>query len=108
MSDYPDHAGHRGIDTSVAAADALAPDLGRMQRTVYGAISKAGAYGLTTDEAAAKLHMHRWCVQPRTSELRSKRLIADSGRRRKNVTGKLAIVWVSRAALDALERVEAA
>jgi hypothetical protein len=38
--------------------------------------------------------MDRWSIQPRTSELRRKGLIRDSGKRRQNATGKSAIVWV--------------
>jgi hypothetical protein len=58
------------------------------------AIREAGAHGLTADELAVRLAMDRWSIQPRTSELRRKGLIRDSGQRRSNVTGKLAIVWV--------------
>ena len=44
---------------------------------------------------AARLEMDRWSIQPRTSELRRKGLIRDSGRRRPNATGKRAIVWIA-------------
>lgn len=94
MSTYPNSPGHRGVDTSVAAADDIAPSLGRMQRMVEMAIRGACAHGLTTDEIAVKLDMNRWTVQPRTSELRRKGIIHDSGQRRPNVTGKMAIVWI--------------
>jgi hypothetical protein len=95
MSTYPDAPGHRNIETSVAAADALAPRLGRLQRMAQAAIRDAGGRGLTADELAARLDMDRWSVQPRTSELRRRGLIRDSGKRRPNVTGKLAIVWIA-------------
>ena len=94
MSAYPDAPGHRQVDTSVAAADALAPKLGRLQRLVQTTIRDAGLAGLTADELAARLEMDRSSVQPRTSELRRKGLIRDSGQRRANATGKKAIVWV--------------
>lgn len=93
MSGYPDTPGHRGLETSVAAADALTPKLGRLQRMALAAIREAGAHGLTADELAARLDMDRWSIQPRTSELKRKRLIRDSGQRRPNATGKMAIVW---------------
>ncbi len=32
MSTYPDAPGHRNVETSIAAADAIAPKLGRLQR----------------------------------------------------------------------------
>jgi hypothetical protein len=92
---YPDRPGHRNVDTSIAAAAALAPKLGRLQRLAVDAIRDAGAHGLTTDELAARLDMDRWSIQPRTSELRSKGLIRDSGQRRPNATGKAAIVWIA-------------
>ena len=95
MSTYPDAPGHRNVDTSIAAADALAPKLWRLQRMAGAAICDAGVHGLTADELAARLDMDRWSIQPRTSELKRKGLIRDSGQRRSNATGKLAIVWVA-------------
>lgn len=96
MSAYPNAPGHRNVDTSIAAAAALAPKLGRLQRLAEGAIRDAGLHGLTADEVAARLGMDRWSIQPRISELRRKGLIRDSGRRRPNATGKQAIVWVAK------------
>lgn len=95
MSIYPDAPGHRSVETSVAAADALAPKLGRLQRMTHVTIRDAGLRGLTADELAARLEMDRWSIQPRTTELKRKGLIRDSGHRRPNVTGKLAIVWTA-------------
>lgn len=96
MSVYPDAPGHRNVDTSIAAANAIAPQLGRLQLMAETAIREAGLYGLTADELAARLGMDRWSIQPRTSELRRKGLIRDSGLRRLNATGKQAIVWVAK------------
>ncbi len=95
MNLYPDAPGHRNVDTSIAAANALAPMLGRLQRLALEAIRQAGWLGLTADELAAALAMDRWSIQPRTSELRRKGLIRDSGQRRPNATGKQAIVWTA-------------
>ena len=94
MTGYPDAPGHRGVDTSIAAADAVAPKLGRLQRLAETTIRAAGPDGLTADELAARLEMDRWSIQPRTTELRRKGMIRDSGQRRRNVTGKAAIVWI--------------
>ena len=58
-------------------------------------IRDAGAGGLTADELAARLEKDRWSIQPRTSELRRKGLIRDSGQRRPNGSGKMAIVWIA-------------
>ena len=95
MSTYPDAPGHRNVETSMLAADAIAPKLGRLQRMAESAIRDVGAQGLTADELAAQLEMDRWSIQPRTSELKRKGLIRDSGQRRPNSTGKLAIVWIA-------------
>ena len=94
MNTYPDAPGHRNVDTSIAAANALAPKLGRLQRMALAAVRDAGWQGLTADELAARLDMDRWSIQPRLSELKRKGLVTDSGQRRRNVTGKQAIVWV--------------
>ena len=94
FSEYPNAPGHRGIETSVQAADDLAPRLGRLQVMVRAAIEGAGWNGLTADECSEALGLDRWTVQPRTSELKAKALIKDSKRRRRNRTGKQAIVWI--------------
>lgn len=95
MSDYPDAPGHRGIDTSIAAAEALLPALAGLQNIALRAIRDAGERGLTSDELALLLGRERWEMRPRTSELKLKGSIRDSGMRRQNCTGKKAIVWVS-------------
>jgi DNA-directed RNA polymerase specialized sigma24 family protein len=91
--EYPDAPGHRGVETSIEAAESVAPMIGRLQKMTFDAITSRGAFGLTADEAAEVLGMDRWSIQPRVSELRKKGLIADSGLRRRNTTGKRAIVW---------------
>ena len=93
--DYPDMPGHRGIVTSIEAAADIAPKLGRLQRMAEEAIVAAGANGLTADELAERLGLDRYSIQPRTSELKLKGRIVDSGARRRNATGKRAVVWVS-------------
>lgn len=95
MSLYPNAPGHRDVDTSVVAADALAPKLGRLQRIVLKAIEDAGEHGATSEELAEQLGLERYCAQPRTSELRRKGLVRDGGSRRRNASGKLAIAWVA-------------
>ena len=94
MNDYPDEPGHRGVEASIEAAEAIASATGRLQALALAAITAAGAAGLTADELAVRVDCTRWTIQPRTTELRHKGLIVDSGLRRSNVTGKRAIVWV--------------
>ncbi len=95
MTGYPDSPGHRGIDTSIEAANAIRLKLGRLQRLAEVTIRAAGDYGLPADELAERLRMDRSSIQPRTTELRRKGIVRDSGQRRHNVTGKRAIVWVA-------------
>lgn len=95
MRAYPDTPGHRNVDTSIAAANAIAPALGRLQHIALVAIRCAGSRGLTADELASHLGLRRWTIQPRTTELKRKGRIRDSGQRRLNCTGKQAIVWVA-------------
>ena len=95
MSIYPNAPGHRGIDTSIEAAEKMAPRLGGLQHEVAIAIRSAWEDGLTGDEVAFRLGVERWSVQPRTSELRLKGVIRDSGRRRPNTSGRSAIIWIA-------------
>ena len=101
---YPSAPGHRGVDTSIAAADGVAPNLGRLQRAVHQIIITAGLYGATTNEIAAALQIDRGSVQPRTSELKARGLIIDSHMRRLNANGKRAIVWTASPAGRAVHR----
>ena len=97
MSDpiYPDVPGWRNTDTSREAGEAIEPAAGRLQRLALRAIRDAGEAGLTADELAARLGFTRASIQPRTSELRRKHLVCDSGQRRRNASGKRAIVWTA-------------
>jgi hypothetical protein len=90
---YPNAPGHRHVETSVEAADAIAPKLGRLQKAALAAITARGALGLTADELAEALSCDRYSIQPRSTELRVKGLIVDSGLRRLNASGRRAIVW---------------
>lgn len=94
MVSYPNKPGHRGIDTSIAAAEAFAPHLAYCQHVVHQVVEEAGAYGAIGDEIAEKLGWDRYAVRPRTSELKKKGLIVDSGRRRPGRSGRLTTVWV--------------
>jgi hypothetical protein len=92
-SKYPHSPGHRGVETNIEAADSLASRLGTLQNLTLNFIARRGAFGATSDECTAGLGIDRGSVQPRTSELSRKGLIIDSGLRRRNGTGKRAIVW---------------
>lgn len=69
------------------------PNFGGYKK-VGKAIRVAGPCGLTDVELAERVGMDRYSIEPRTSEPGRKGFILDSGRRRKNASGKLAIVWI--------------
>jgi hypothetical protein len=94
---YPHSPGFKGsAETSRQAAEAIAPQLGRLQRLVNDAVKARGTYGLTPEEASEVLGIERVSLQPRFSECKAKGLIVDSGRRRLNPSSrKRAVVWVA-------------
>lgn len=93
---FPDAPGWKGPhETGRDAAGAIAPKCGRLQRLTLDVIRAAARNGLTADEASAALRLDRWSIQPRISELRAKGLIVASGLRRRNASGKNAVVWVA-------------
>lgn len=93
---YPDQPGFKGdAETGREAAADIAPHLGRLQRMVLGIITDRGAHGATPEEAADLLGLARVSAQPRTSELKAKGAIVDSGMRRVNASSsKRAVVYV--------------
>lgn len=90
---YPNAPGYQNTDTSRAAAKSMESETSRLQRRVLDAIKRAGDHGLTMEECADAVGEGRHSVQPRTSELRAKKLIVDSGLRRKLASGRSGIVW---------------
>ncbi len=84
----PAVSGHR--DTSKAAADAMETGAVAIRNKVLRLLW-TGCF--TADEAAARLGIDKLAVRPRFSELAKMNLIADSNLRRKNESGKQAIVW---------------
>ena len=93
-SKYPNAPGHRGIETSMKAAESIAPKLGRLQALTRHAIRLAGCNGVTAHELCDRLASERTSIQPRISELRRMGRIKDSGMRRRNASGVSAIVWI--------------
>ena len=59
-----DAPGHRGVNTSVERAEALAPIAAGLRAKVLAAIVAAGASGLTSEEAAERTHMDFGTAQP--------------------------------------------
>jgi hypothetical protein len=94
MTWYPDAPGHRGIGTSVEAADLIAPFSSRLRQLVYRTLWEHPG-GLTVDELCAMVGYPRYSLQPRFTELKHASLIRDTGRRRFNQSGARAIVWAT-------------
>ena len=90
---YPDAPGYKATDTSRKAAQSVAPDAGRLRKMCI-AIMEKSRDGLTADEAADALGESVLSIRPRFSELLRGAAIMDSGLRRKNISGRSAIVWV--------------
>ena len=92
---YPETPGFKEPTTSAAAARAVTPEAGDLRAAVLREIAVAGPYGLTADEAAAKMGRSVLAIRPRVSELRETLKIINSGRMRKNKDSKKsAIVWI--------------
>ena len=87
---YPDSPGWKRTDTSEAAAESIKPKAETIRGLVLNHLRD---YDMTTDEMAARLDLDKLSVRPRFSELREMGLVHDTGRRRKNLSGKSAIVW---------------
>lgn len=92
-NDYPNAPGHRSVDTSIDAAEHIAPAVPILSAKVLTAVINAGERGITVVEMANAHNLDRMGIQPRFSELRALGKIVDSGMRRKNPSGVSAIVW---------------
>ncbi|MGA0604895.1 hypothetical protein ACO2Q0_02760 [Phenylobacterium sp. VNQ135] len=75
---YPSSAGHRGVSTSIEAAEALKPCVKTIQAQVLAALR---VRPMTSWEVAQYLKLPFETCQPRTSELQALHLIEDSGLR---------------------------
>lgn len=88
---YPNSPGHANTDTSKAAAHDMEPRAGTIAAKVLDALRTSPMASFELAEAADVSYRS---TQPRTSELRAKKLIRDSGMRKVDPeTGKQAIVW---------------
>ena len=87
---YPDVPGFKKRETSIAAAAEIEPKAQNLKKQVWIALNDRPG---TADEIAARLNKSILSIRPRLSELANLGLIADSGIRRENASGKRAIVW---------------
>lgn len=89
---YPYRPGHKKRDTSRAAAKAI-EDRAPTLRDQCLAIFSYFCVDATADEVAEKLDKSLLAIRPRITELARMGLITDTGQRRENASGKMAIVW---------------
>lgn len=89
----PLRAPHSGTDTSMEAAEAIQPDLARLEAVVLAAIRGSGAAGLCDHEGMLVTGLGGNTYRPRRRTLAMRGLVGDSGRRRLTPTGRRAIAW---------------
>jgi hypothetical protein len=90
---YPATPGFKGRDTSRVAAAAIAPIAKTLRDRALATIVASGQHGLTADQVAARLGKSIMSIRPRISELVELGKLRDTGHRRKNDSGKSAVVW---------------
>ena len=100
---YPYEPGHKGRDTGEAAAEAAAPTAPTLRSLVLTVLARGN---FTADEIAGGAGHSVLAIRPRVSELARMGEIMDTGTRRKNASGKNAIVWTTchRQSADELKR----
>lgn len=94
MSDYHLYGGkppHQKSDTSEGAAEAIEPEVGRLQRMVLDHLREHGT--ATDDELEVALGLKHQTVSARRRELVLDGLVADTGERRATRSGVRATVW---------------
>lgn len=90
---YPATPGYKAPGTSQEAATVTRSRQGDLQIAVLESIRKAGARGLTADEAAEAINKTVHAIRPRVTELAQDGKIEKTGERRKNASGLGANVW---------------
>ncbi len=81
-------------ETSRMAAAEAESSASTLRALVYRTILEAGATGCTDEELQGALSMNPSTQRPRRIELVHRRLVLDSGERRKTRAGRWATVWV--------------
>jgi predicted ArsR family transcriptional regulator len=90
VSGYPNTPGAKREGTSADAAEAMADKAATLRAAVRAALR---VDRLTADECAAVLGHSVLSIRPRVTELFKMGEIEDAGERRKNASGRNAIVW---------------
>lgn len=90
---YPYKAGHRGVRTSIIAAEETDKRLSRLHKQVIIELAKVFPKGLTGSELANKTERNLLTIRPRTTELKHQGIIVDTEKDRKNENGKPEIIY---------------
>lgn len=87
---YPFEPGYKARDTAIEAARAMKHKAPSLRDRCYAWIAVCPS---TADYVADRLGSTEFSVRPRISELVARGLVEDSGLRRENKSGRMAIVW---------------
>lgn len=79
-------------DTSREAADML--DASPLDLAVVAALRSFGPAGATAEQIAEQSGIDKQSVTPRLAPLAERKIVKDSGTRRRNRSGRRAIVWI--------------
>lgn len=94
LNPYPETPGHRGVATSIEAAQAIAPGAENLRGAILAALKYVFApTGATAHALADFLSKPYANVQPRCAELAQMGKIKPGPRRGKTPTGKSCIMW---------------
>ena len=85
---------YRNTDPHTSIDAAIGINVAALEGVVLAALKRLGSIGATTEELSNILGMDRVTVSPRMRPLCNKKLIADSGTKRKGRSNKSSIVWV--------------
>jgi len=88
---YPNIPGSAPIDTSEEAAESMRASARTLRAKALEALRRYGP--LTADEIAGKIGKTVLAIRPRVTELFKMGRIEDTGSRRRNDSGRRAVVW---------------
>lgn len=88
---YPAHPGAQDRDTSKDAAAHVGKTAQLLRARALEVVEHSN--GLTADEVAGRLGESILSIRPRLTELSRLGQVRDSGARRRNASGRNAIVW---------------
>lgn len=81
-------------DTSRAAAASVEPRRGRLQAVVLATLVGSAMTGLTDEQGIRITGLSPSTYRPRRIELVEAGRVVDSGKRRRTVSGRWAVVWI--------------